>query len=190
LVYKPLGLEMTTGRFKKHIPFHLYVDGGVYFVTARTLRGRRLFNTNQKKIILANKINGSIKKFGLMLHAWVVLDNHYHIFFSLRHGNLLSKLVQYINGGSSLELNKLDKVTSRQVWWNYWDRNIRTERDFYVRFNYIHHNPVKHGYAKCNADYPFSSYQYYVKKLGAEFLQDAERSYPIIDYTGVAHDRG
>lgn len=180
---------MALSKFKKHIPFHLYVDGGVYFVTARTLRGRRLFNTDQKKIILVSRINRSIKRFGITLHAWVVVDNHYHILFGLRHGNMLNKLVQYINGGSAFELNKFDHVTGRQVWWNYWDKNIRQERDFYVRFNYIHHNPVKHGYARRNTDYRFSSYQHYLKKLGTEFLQDAERSYPIVDFTRVHTDR-
>ena len=60
---------------------------------------------------------------------------------------------------------------------------IRTEADYWTRFNYIHHNPVKHGYVEQMEDWPFSSYRYYFENQGEEWLMDAFRQYPIIDFT-------
>ncbi|MDP2684225.1 MAG: hypothetical protein Q8P20_04145, partial [bacterium] len=92
---------------------------------------------------------------------------------------------RFINGGCAYELNKFDRKKGRQVWWNYWDKCIRDEEGFYKRLNYIHHNPVKHGYAKMNGNYQYSSYNYYKEKFGEDFLLEIERAYPIIDFTGV-----
>ena len=52
-----------------------------------------------------------------------------------------------------------------------------------MRFNYIHHNPVKHGYAANMADWDYSSYQYYLSRYGEEWLADSFRRYPIIDFS-------
>ena len=170
-------------KFKKHIPFHLYLDDQTYFVTARTVDKKKYFNSNEKLNLLANRLELARSKFNLVLHAWVALSNHYHILFALKQGKELSEIIKFINGGSSYDINKLDNTPGRQVWWNYWDRCICEEKDFYIRFNYIHHNPVKHGYTAANGDYQFSSYNYYKDKLGEEFLQNTEYYYPVIDYT-------
>ncbi len=51
----------------------------------------------------------------------------------------------------------------RQVWWNYWDTCIRSEKDFNNRLGYIFWNPVKHGLVDNIGDYPFSSYKEYMQ---------------------------
>ncbi|MDD5567450.1 MAG: transposase [Patescibacteria group bacterium] len=155
----------------------------MYFVTSRTIDGKRLFNTNQKMEIVIDRLRKSIIKYGINLYGWVVLMNHYHILFSLPRGKLLSSLTGFINGGSAHELNRLDGVKGRNIWWNYWDNCIRGEKDFYTRLNYIHHNPVKHGYVKANREYPYSSYNWYREKFGVEYINDLEMSYPVIDFT-------
>jgi len=178
---------MYTSKFKKHIPFHVYQNKEIYFITARTLQAKRLFNNDKKLNIIATRLNRVIKKFDLVVHAWVVLANHYHILLTLNKAKELSELVRFINGGSAYELNKMDREKGRQVWWNYWDTCVRDEEGFYKRFNYIHHNPVKHGYVVMNGNYRYSSYNYYKEKFGEKFLLEAERAYPIVDFTGV-HD--
>ena len=41
---------------------------------------------------------------------------------------------------------------------------IRDERDFQVRLDYIHYNPVKHGLVACPADWPHSTFLAWVEK--------------------------
>ncbi len=161
---------------------------GVYFVTARTISGQKLFNEDRKLKIVSEQFYQASEQFCLTLHAWVLLPNHYHFLFTVSKGKDLRKVIQCINGGSSYQLNKLENKPGRHIWWNYWDRNILDERDFYMRCNYIHHNPVKHGCAQKADDYAYSSYNFYKRKFGEGFLADMERSYPVIDFTDLRDD--
>ncbi|PIY95685.1 MAG: hypothetical protein COY66_06170 [Candidatus Kerfeldbacteria bacterium CG_4_10_14_0_8_um_filter_42_10] len=152
---------MFTNGYKKHIPFHLYLDEKIYFVTARTIKGKKLFNCDVKLNLLESRIKMATKKYHTKLHAWVVLANHYHLLFTLKQGIKLSDLIRFVNGGSSHLLNNIDNTRGRKIWWNYWDVCVRNEKDFWAYFNYIHYNPVKHGYAEAECDYRYSSYNYF-----------------------------
>jgi len=97
----------------------------------------------------------------------------------------LSNFIREINKNSARTINKIDNQLGRKVWHQYWDRFIRSEVDFYRHFNYIHHNPVKHGYVK-NIDelreYKYSSYRSCWDKFGEETINDIWRNNPIADY--------
>lgn len=45
----------------------------------------------------------------------------------------------------------------------YWEHTIRDDRDFEAHVNYVHINPVKHGYAARAADWPHSTIHRYIK---------------------------
>jgi putative transposase len=47
----------------------------------------------------------------------------------------------------------------RGIWQRrYWEHTMRDERDFAAHVDYVHFNPVRHGYAARAGDWPFSSY--------------------------------
>ena len=49
------------------------------------------------------------------------------------------------------------------VWQHrYWEHLVRDEQDFARHVEYIHYNPVKHGWAASPADWPYSSFHRYV----------------------------
>ena len=53
----------------------------------------------------------------------------------------------------------------RGIWQRrYWEHTIRDERDFAAHLDYIHFNPVKHGFAGHPAEWPHSSFHRYVEK--------------------------
>ena len=93
----------------------------------------------------------------------------------------MASFLGQLHGGISRQLNLRDGVLGRQVWHNYWDTCIRTEADLWTRFNYVHHNPVKHGYAERPDQWPFSSYAFYLRTKGKEWLSDCWQRYPVID---------
>lgn len=172
--------------FKKHIPFHLYLDDQTYFTTARTLNGVKYFNDEDRLLLFKNRLDKAIEKFNLKMIGWVIIPNHYHLMFRLSQGNNLPKIFNFINGGSSFDLNKFDNQPGRQIWWNYWDRCIRSEPDFYTHFNYIHNNPIKHGLVnnfEALSEYKYSSYIKYLNKYGLEWLMDCFNNFPIVDYS-------
>ncbi len=78
------------------------------------------------------------------------------VLLKTKWGQDLSRFLGQLHGSSSRQLNLWDGVTGRQVWHNYWDTCIRSEEDMWQRFNYIHQNPVKHGYVQQIGDWPFS----------------------------------
>ena len=45
----------------------------------------------------------------------------------------------------------------------YWEHAIRDERDLQAHVDYIHFNPVKHGYVEQVPDWLYSSFQRHVR---------------------------
>lgn len=53
----------------------------------------------------------------------------------------------------------------RGIWQRrYWEHVIRDEKDFRHHLDYIHYNPVKHGYVKAAKDWPYSSFHRWVER--------------------------
>jgi len=45
----------------------------------------------------------------------------------------------------------------------FWEHRIRDERDHENHLNYIHFNPVKHGYVASPKDWPWTTFHSFVK---------------------------
>jgi putative transposase len=46
----------------------------------------------------------------------------------------------------------------------FWEHVIRNERDYAAHLDYVHYNPVKHGYAVRPADWAFSTFRRCVQR--------------------------
>ncbi len=46
----------------------------------------------------------------------------------------------------------------------FWEHRIRDEQDLITHVDYIHYNPVKHGWVNQVQDWPYSSFHRYVDK--------------------------
>lgn len=165
--------------FKPFFPPHIYQKKTIYFLTAHTRDGTNILATEKHKQIFLEILNEIIAPLSIKLYAWTINLNHYHSLIYLSSDRDLSRFVQTLHGKSSFLINKLAKIRGRRIWVNYWDRCIRSEKDFFTRLNYIHYNPVKHGYVKETASYPWSSYHFYLEKYGLEWLADCWSKYPI-----------
>jgi len=171
-----------------HHPPHLYLDDTWYMITSAVHQKRRLLQPEGYKDLVRDQLKALVAGFSLRVAAWVILDNHYHLLIKSHVGAMLPSFLGRLHGRTSHDLNGRDGARGRQVWHNYWDTCIRTEADYWTRFNYIHHNPVKHGYAARSEDWPFSSYHYYLEHKGEEWQVDAFRRYPIVDFTDPDDD--
>jgi len=101
------------------------------------------------------------KTFDLL--SWVVLPDHFHIIIDPRNNNV-SDLMKSIKISFSIKYKKLTGNTGR-VWQNrFWDHIIRNDRDLNNHLDYIHYNPVKHGFVHSPGDWKFSSFQDYLKE--------------------------
>ncbi|MFA6533600.1 MAG: transposase [Patescibacteria group bacterium] len=87
----------------------------------------------------------------------------------------LAGFIRYIHRNSSREINKLDGTRGRQVWYQYFDRCVRDEREFYHCLGYIHNNPLKHGLSANTAElreYQFCSYGFWFQKMGRTWSEE------------------
>ncbi|MGL4996956.1 MAG: REP-associated tyrosine transposase, partial [Deefgea sp.] len=51
------------------------------------------------------------------------------------------------------------KRGERGIWQRrYWEHLIRDDADFAMHMNYVHFNPVKHGWVERAADWPYSTF--------------------------------
>ena len=62
------------------------------------------------------------------------------------------------------------------------DREIRGEAHRWATINYIHHNPVHHGYARQWQDWPWSSARGFLAAVGYDAALRLWRAYPLRDY--------
>jgi putative transposase len=121
-------------------------------------------------------------EFCLDTFAWCVLPNHYHLVVRTERIADLRKGLGRFHGRSSRAWNLEEKRTGRKVWFNCFERGMKSERHYFATLNYVHHNPVKHGYVEKWADWPFSSGREFVERLGREEAERIWLEYPILDY--------
>ncbi len=116
-----------------------------------------------------------IKKHPFTIDAFVLLPDHLHCIWTLpENDNDFAMRWRQIKGhftrGCRDEFK--EKRTAAQlargeqaVWQRrYWEHQIRDDADFIKHVEYIHYNPVKHGFTKSPKAWPHSTFHRYVKQ--------------------------
>jgi len=115
-------------------------------------------------------------------HGWCVLPNHYHILVTTEHIADLRRGLGQFHGRSSHDWNGEDSARGRKVWFNCFERPMKSSRHFWATLNYIHHNPVHHGYVQGWQDWPWSSAAEFLEQVGHARALEIWKQYPIMDY--------
>jgi putative transposase len=129
-----------------HAPVHRLGSDGIYMVTAATLHKSHLFVDSKKLTLLERSLLSLAKQYEWHVEAWAVFSNHYH--FIARGNNEsgdLKRFLTHLHANTARELNRIDDMTGRKVWFNFWDTKLTYERSYLARLSYVHQNPVKHG---------------------------------------------
>lgn len=160
-----------------------------YFITAKTFENSRIF-ADEKKADLFLKVLNYLEKGGYFrLFAWVLWPDHFHLLLEIMEKKNISEVMKNIKGNFSWMLNhdaqtgksglrfgdKINRCSGGQtfqsargnnqkIWQtSFYDHVIRNQNDFNNHINYIHYNPVKHGYVAKMEDWPWSSYHFFKK---------------------------
>ena len=143
------------------------VAGGTYFFTVN------LFDRNSSLLVaqidtLRAIVRGVRARFPFHIDAWVVLPDHMHCLWTLPEGDAdFPRRWRAIKIGFSKSLPNLEPRSpvriergERGIWQRrYWEHTIRDNRDYAAHMDYIHFNPVKHGFVQDPAEWPLSSFQ-------------------------------
>ena len=116
------------------------------------------------------------------LFAWCVLPNHYHLLIETENLTSVTSALGSLHGRTSRAWNVAERTTGRTVFHRTADRRIRSEAHFWATLNYVHHNPVYHGYAKRWTDWPWSSARDYLHSVGHPEAARLWHRHPLFDY--------
>lgn len=141
--------------------------GGTWFFTA-TLAERAGSNLLVDRVDdLREAFRYVRKRYPFALDAVVVLPDHLHCIWTLPPGDtdfatrwslLKGHFSRSIEKGEPLSESR-SKRRERGVWQRrFWEHLIRDEEDLARHVDYIHWNPVKHGWVRRVADWPYSSF--------------------------------
>ena len=97
----------------------------------------------------------------LILHPHHI-EPHPQIISSIKHS--FSRNVGQVCPTDNLKSGYKNKRKKGILQRRYWEHTIRDENELNNHINYIHYNPVKHGYAKSVNDWEYSSFHKFVKK--------------------------
>jgi putative transposase len=116
------------------------------------------------------------------IFAWCVLPDHYHIVLQTNAIKHLLTSLGRLHGRTSYDWNGEENKRGRQVWFNTVERFMRNERHLWASVNYVHHNPVKHGYVERWQDWVWSSAATFLSEVGKEKAKQIWLEYPVKDY--------
>jgi putative transposase len=116
------------------------------------------------------------------LFAWCVLPNHYHTLVATPDILGLIQELGKFHGRTAFYWNGADEQRGRKVFFRAVERAMRSDRHFKATLNYVHHNPVHHGYVDKWTDWRWSSATQYLAQIGGSEAKQIWRDYPIDDY--------
>lgn len=138
-----------------------YVYGGCYFFTLVTYKRIRYFARDEARDLLLKNIEKVRKAQQFELIAYCIMPDHLHLLLKLSEDTKdFSYLIREIKRLTTLELRKNIGNPTAKIWQNrFWEHTIRDENDLQMHFDYIHFNPIKHGYVDDSIDWEWSSYR-------------------------------
>jgi putative transposase len=124
-----------------------------YLVTAVTAGRRNLFQVTTTAELLERTILEYRTQGKFLLHAFVIMPDHFHALITPAQDVSLEKAMQFIKGGFSFRLkSKLD------VWMRSFNESqISTKVKFVSCARYIEDKPARRGIVITPEAYPFSS---------------------------------
>ncbi len=145
-------------------------DGGCYFFTVVTHHRRPILTENIDLLRQAFRV--VMQQYPFQIDGIVVMPDHLHCIWQLpKQDGDYSKRWSIIKRHFSTRLpNMADRASlknkhERGIWQRrFWEHAIRDDNDWQRHMDYLHFNPVKHGYVRRVGDWPYSSFPRCVEK--------------------------
>lgn len=148
-----------------------FIPGGSFFFTVN-LADRRSCLLTERIEQLRTAFRYTRIRHTFTIDAIVVLPDHLHTIWTLPPGDadfatrwrlIKTAFSRSIETRQPRSLSRAAKG-ERGIWQRrYWEHTLRDENDLEQHCHYIHYNPVKHGHVLAACDWPYSSFQRFVK---------------------------
>ena len=161
----PLGFSTIIGLVSRLR--RLVLSDRYFFVTCNLLRGRRVLSADELNL-LARVIGWRRERHGFALTAWVLLPDHWHAIVYPRHPLTISEVVEAIKVSATRRINRDREVAGPLFQSRFFDRALRTVKEYGKTVEYIHCNPVRRGYVSRPESWKWSSAREYAGFSSAE----------------------
>lgn len=149
-----------------------YLENRYVFLTVVTYQRQPILINNIK--LLRNSFKQTLLKYNFEIFGIVILPDHFHVIikpenvkdFSNIVGSIKKHFTYNYNGASKRRTlpDSRQKRKESTIWQRrFYDHIIRDEDDLYKHLNYIHYNPVKHGYTNGVKQWQYSSFSKFVQ---------------------------
>ncbi len=154
-----------------------FVEGGTYFFTVITYKRQQILN-GKAIDILRECFRECMSEKPFTIEAAVVLPEHLHCLWTLpapdsdysaRWKSVKSaftkEYIRRIGEPPAKPSVSMQKKGEKGIWQRrFWEHTVQNEDDYRIHIEYIHFNPVKHGWVDAPIDWPHSSFHRFVKE--------------------------
>ena len=134
--------------------------GAYYHVYSRGNQKQVIFLAPEDRYFLLKIVRDAHEKFDVLIHAYCLMNNHYHFMLQTLLANL-SRVMHFINTAYSAYLNAKHGRCGHLFQGRYKSILVDAEAYALVLSRYIHLNPVKNGMVEDPEQYVWSSCQEY-----------------------------
>lgn len=148
----------------------VFIPGGTYFFTLVTYQRKPIFSSIESIDLLRNAFRYTMQHHPFTIVACVILPDHLHFIWSMPNDcsdfSLRWRLIKSYFSHHWYEQTNFSDNPSRtlkgekEIWQRrFWEHLIQDENDLEQHIEYIHNNPVKHGYVNSPDEWRFSSFK-------------------------------
>lgn len=204
IYYQSNGYALTRGRRKRYLNcfqvwyvFFIFIEQlyekpmssrykfidkeGCYFVTASVVDWVDVFTRDIYRDILLNSFRFCQQYKGLIINAWVLMPNHFHMICSFKehNGGMVLKNIKSFTAMKIIDAIINNPQESRKEWmldvfekngkenrsnyrFQFWQHEnhpilLDSEKKYQQRLDYLHQNPVRAGFVFEPQDWKYSS---------------------------------
>lgn len=162
-----------------------YIPDAIVFIT-QVVQDRKPVFAHTAHLKLLRKILNQVKiLYPFKMWGYAFLPDHFHMLIQPQPPVTFSQIMHSLKTNFTREYKRTVKFDGSMTFWQkrFWEHTIRDEFDFQKHLDYLHFNPVKHGYVKRPDDWMQSSFVEwksrgaYPERWGWQELQDFSSEY-------------
>jgi putative transposase len=123
-------------------PLRILFPDAHYHVTCRGNERKAIFRDDTDRSVFIDKLKTSLQIYGVQLHAYVMMNNHFHLMVQTPKGNL-SEFMRHFNISYTAAFNRRHRRVGHLYQGRY--KAILIDKDSYLLelSRYVHVNPIR-----------------------------------------------
>ncbi len=146
-------------------PLRIEIPDGIYHVTTRGLERRKIVRDDTDRERWLDLLDGVCRRRDWRVFAWVLMDNHFHLFLRTPHADL-SAGMHDLNSGYATYFNRQHHRCGPLYQGRFKAILVEDEKHGWELSRYVHLNPVRAKRVTDPRRYRWSSCRHYFDSRG------------------------